>query len=194
MFNKIRFLLTDGDSCHLALSQLTLRQGTVLWVSLTKAGFATAAACEWPGHKKTLGSSSWCCTENPLLRQPLTRCTTPPRNENLSVATTLISAARWNPGTLLRKRFYTLAPKPGLKQEKPALILPYYIGTTAIHLWSHCTDLCAKTFTRARNRFICSCSSLPCCFTTMLNRVFAPPSLPPVFQVAANPSLKHHGS
>lgn len=39
------------------------------------------------------------------------------------------------------------APKPSFKQEKFALILLRYISITAIHLWSHCMDLCAKTFT-----------------------------------------------
>lgn len=85
------------------------------------------------------------------------------------------------------------APKPSFKQEKFALILPYYVSITAIHLWSHYIDLCAKTFTQAKNRFICSCSSLPCCFTAMLTRVFMPPPTY-VFQVAANHplALKQH--
>lgn len=41
LFNKTYFLLTNFDSCHLALSQLTLQEESVFWVLLTKVGFTT---------------------------------------------------------------------------------------------------------------------------------------------------------
>lgn len=74
LFDKIYFLLTSFDSCHIILSQLTLHQGSVLLsvsIKSTIFFFTKAVLYLWLGHNKRLVSSSQHCLQHLFFRQLL---------------------------------------------------------------------------------------------------------------------------